>query len=314
MFAELAERLLDRGWSAVMPLVGKRPVMRGWDRWCEQPLDPIELKQMLRCAPMANIGLPVPTSVVVIDVDVLDEAQAATLTELLFAIAGPTDLIRIGRPPKAQYFYRPVEIGTIRSRKLHPIEVFCGSGQVALFGRHPDTGQPYHWPQRSPIDIGPADLPPISSAALEMFLHHAVEIIGRTAIPRASPGGSVGFLNANGTDHFQRLREERANAAVIGVTMQEIVAVQLRRCAETGAFVHCTVLASAAAWRNASLPATCFEQLVYDTFKPGMAGWRDYLQADLKRSLRDAQRQQDQQYQTINRLSGLFPGAGIVTE
>ena len=41
--------------------------------------------------------------------------------------------------------------GSVNSRKPHPLELFCGSGQVAVFGWHQKAGAPYQWLDQSPL-------------------------------------------------------------------------------------------------------------------------------------------------------------------
>ena len=83
----------------------------------------------------------------------MDPEHAAFADRLADDILGRTPLVRIGLAPKQIRVYRGGDL--IRSRKLHPLEIFSGSGQFIAFGWHEKADRPYIWPQRSPLDVTP---------------------------------------------------------------------------------------------------------------------------------------------------------------
>ena len=92
-------------------------------------------------------------------------------------------LTRIGLAPKQVRIYR--NGSEIRSRKLHPVEVFAGTGQVVAFGWHARAGRPYLWPLASPLEIS-ADsdqVPTISRAQLDRFTSELFAVVPRRLMP-----------------------------------------------------------------------------------------------------------------------------------
>jgi RecA/RadA recombinase len=106
--------------------------------------------------------------IVAIDFDLTNPAESEAAQQLATAIFGPTPLRRIGKAPKVVFLYRAE--GEIRSHSLKGIDIIASGRQVAAFGIHPDTQQPYTWPQQSPLDIALEELPAITSAQVEEFL------------------------------------------------------------------------------------------------------------------------------------------------
>ena len=155
MFARIAPKLIDSGWPAVIPLIGKKAFTDDWSRYNKEPLEDEQLEAWCRQYPNHNVGLPVPQTITIIDKDILDPEIAATVEDLRVRHLGRTPLVRVGRAPKTMAFYQGSDIG---SRKVHPIEVFNGSGQVAIYGTHPDTRLSYYWTDEEPISVSPTDL------------------------------------------------------------------------------------------------------------------------------------------------------------
>ena len=124
--------LLSRGWR---PFPGfqasKTPAMRGWPGLNHSEWDDADL--------VATIGdyqpsddfcccLAVQPEIVAIDLDIIDQEHAAAADRLADDILGRTPLMRIGFAPKQIRIYRSGD--AIRSRKLHPLEIFSGTGQI----------------------------------------------------------------------------------------------------------------------------------------------------------------------------------------
>jgi hypothetical protein len=199
-YADLAPKLFDNGWRNVIPLTHDKGTRVKWGEIQRREMTEATLEHFCsRYGSAPRIGLvfgPV-RDLVGIDIDIVDPRSNAQISDL----APPTDFVRIGRPPKRFLLYR----GSVRSRKLHPIEVFGSSGQFAAFGPHPGTGRPYVWLDASPFDCGPEDLPEIDQAAVELFLGQAAKIL----VPpeRRRRGSPITDL-----DVFARLAAQRREA------------------------------------------------------------------------------------------------------
>ena len=86
--------------------------------------------------------LAVQSEIVAIDLDIIDQEHAAFADGLANNILGRTPLVRIGFAPKQIRVYRAGD--PIRSRKLHPLEIFSGSGQFIAYGWHAEGRPPVH--------------------------------------------------------------------------------------------------------------------------------------------------------------------------
>jgi len=181
-FAQHADALVNNGWR---PLPGyadtKRPSINGWSTYNERQWMPEELKTMIATRGQQEgqvICLAVQREIVAIDLDIEDEAQAKAI-EQFFPILGATPLIRIGRAPRKLLIFR--NDGSIKSRKLHPIEIFAGSGEIVGFGYHAKAGRDYQWPIKSPLELptNSSEIPTISNAQLEAFLTQCWTVVER---------------------------------------------------------------------------------------------------------------------------------------
>ena len=171
-FAAVAKRLAERGYRPFPGLQEtKRPAMRGWhglngaqwDLSISPPPSPNTSRQLTYCCCLA-----VQPEIVAIDIDIRSPPTPNYADRLADAL-GKTPLVRIGFAPKRVRIYR--NGCDIRSRKLHPVEIFSGTGQVVGFGWHPKAGRPYLWPQASPLELS-ADseqVPAVSRAQLDRF-------------------------------------------------------------------------------------------------------------------------------------------------
>ena len=117
----------------------------------------------------------VPPEIVAVDADIIDPEHAAFANKLADTILGETPLVRIGLAPKQIRIYRAGNL--IRSRKLHPLEIFCGSGQFIAFGWHAKAGRPYVWPKESPLTVSADDraIPAITQAQLDQFTYRSIQ-------------------------------------------------------------------------------------------------------------------------------------------
>jgi Bifunctional DNA primase/polymerase, N-terminal len=182
-FAAVAVRLAERGYR---PFPGvqetKRPAMRGWNELNGAPWDLTDLAAAIAeyqpyedyCCCLAIQG-----ELAAIDLDIEEPSQADYANRLADAVLGETPLTRIGLAPKQVRIYR--NSSDIRSRKLHPVEVFAGTGQVVGFGWHARAGRPYLWPLASPLDLSSdsEQVPVISRAQLDRFTSDLFKVVPR---------------------------------------------------------------------------------------------------------------------------------------
>jgi hypothetical protein len=186
-FAAVAMRLAERGYR---PFPGvqqtKRPAMQGWNGLNAAPWDLADLAAAIAEYQPSDdycCCLALQPDLVAIDLDIVEPSQADYANRLADAVLGKTPLTRIGLAPKQVRIYR--NGSDIRSRKLHPVEVFAGTGQVVVFGWHAGAGRPYLWPQASPLELSPDSerIPPISRAQLDRFTSDLFAVVPHGLLP-----------------------------------------------------------------------------------------------------------------------------------
>jgi hypothetical protein len=173
------------------PSAGKRPTMPGWQEKCATAgVEEIEkwARSQSNCT---NTGILCGRTVGV-DIDVLDEALSAQLSELAQKILGPTSLRRIGRAPKTLLVYRvAISVPKVQTPALvfgddpntkadadkAKVEILAAGQQFVAFGIHPATGQPYRWPEKTPLDVPFADVPLVTLELLNQFIAESEKIL-----------------------------------------------------------------------------------------------------------------------------------------
>ena len=183
LFVQLAPTLVANGWR---PLPGyadtKRPSIKNWNHFNLEPWTQDKLREIMAGQGQVEgeiVCLAVQREIVAIDLDLEDPHQADSAYDAALRFLGFTPLVRIGREPRKLLIYR--NDGSIKSRKLHPIEIFAGSGQVVGFGFHAKAGRDYQWPHSSPMEltIYNQDIPIISQNDLDQFLNACWDFIPR---------------------------------------------------------------------------------------------------------------------------------------
>jgi hypothetical protein len=144
VFGQAAIPLHDLDWRPV-PVDGKAVYLSGWNALCSVPWDRDTLIEAAELYSEASCGIAADTEHVFLDNDIKLPALADEVASLADRELGPTPLIRVGLAPKSARIYRRHPSAHIRSRKLHPLEIMCGSGQIVTFGVHRDTQRPYRW-------------------------------------------------------------------------------------------------------------------------------------------------------------------------
>ena len=127
--------------------------------------------------------------IVAVDIDIMDPGLALEIERLARERLGETPALRIGRAPKRLLVYRSAE--PFAGIRRAPIEVLGLGQQFVAHAIHPDTGQPYAWPEESLADLDIGDLPVIDDAAVRAFLDEALALVPDHMKPtRLSPDRS----------------------------------------------------------------------------------------------------------------------------
>jgi putative DNA primase/helicase len=181
-----------------VPSAGKKPTMSGWQTKCATATEEEIARWSRSQIGGTNTGILCGRTVGV-DIDVLDDALSDALVARAMELLGPTSLRRIGRAPKMLLVYRvatPItklqtpalifgdDPDTKTDSDKCKVEILAAGQQFVAFGIHPDTRQPYHWPEKSPFDIPFADVPLVTLELLERFVNEAEQLLrasgGRT--------------------------------------------------------------------------------------------------------------------------------------
>jgi hypothetical protein len=200
-FGEVAPALHARGWRPI-PLdeSTKIPAEGGWNQRNHTPWPDRDLELAAINHHNAACGVAISRDLFALDLDVIEPSAAGRLEELAEERLGPTPIIRIGQPPKSVWFYGAD--GTIKSSKPHPVEIYSGSGQVAIYGWHAKANKPYTYVSQSPLDVSPGDLPVLTNQRVIEFLADAAPILvnlrraggARTSGVGKDPGEEMGRL------------------------------------------------------------------------------------------------------------------------
>ena len=162
--------LLMGGYEPI-PICGKAPM---WPAWQKMDMTREVLEEVLSRHPdHMNVGLRTG-KLVAVDNDLRDPIHAQIISLAIERELGATPLHRVGRKGEALCFFNPEPIGKITiscqaegsSERITLVE-FLGRGQqIAAYGVHPDTGQPYDWPntgsEGDPLGTFIEDLPWVS--------------------------------------------------------------------------------------------------------------------------------------------------------
>jgi len=183
--AELRLHLLGNGYQpvpifphdAAVKHAGKRPMIDAWQRGGATP-------EAIRRWPAGNTGL-LCGELVGIDIDILDRIAAEGVRELATDLLGPSRLIRIGRAPKTLLAYRTEQPGDklltedfrLPDGTKAQVEILGVGQQFVAFGTHPETRQPYAWPEASPLDVPLSALPVVTRDQLVAFRDAAARLI-----------------------------------------------------------------------------------------------------------------------------------------
>jgi len=159
---QYGSKLVDAGYRIIPIMPGtKRPGRfdgNSWGelaRWTEINAQQIHVDLWSKW-PGAGIGI-LTGEVIAIDIDILEADVAVEIGKVFEKHLGQSELLRIGKAPKALYLYRVAE--PFSKISMHPIEVLGQGQQFVAYAMHPDTGKPYSWPFSAPHDTPVDQLP-----------------------------------------------------------------------------------------------------------------------------------------------------------
>lgn len=182
-FGKTAERLVDNGYEPLpLAVAAKHPIVKDWTN--QDLSNPKVIKHLIETYPTAGVGVRCG-NLIVIDIDVRDQAASHAVRGLALEQLGDTPLIRYGDRPKQALLVRLK--GVAFSKKATPalslmntkaqVEILAGGNQMVAFNIHPDTGKPYEWEGESPLDVPLDDLPAVSEVDIDAFLLAAEQLL-----------------------------------------------------------------------------------------------------------------------------------------
>ena len=177
--------LLGGGYVPI-PLNGKKPAHAAWESDVAPEEAEIASWKTL-CSNAFNTGILTKWTPA-IDIDVTDGVVANAIADRASELVDDENappLVRFGRHPKRAILFRTDEpFKKLRTADFvspdgsaHHVEVLCDGQQLAAFGRHPDTGRDYEWPQGAPGSVKHGELPVLTRAMAEEFIAAAADIM-----------------------------------------------------------------------------------------------------------------------------------------
>ena len=124
--------------------------------------------------PDAGVGVACGP-VAALDIDLLDAELAIAIEARARQRLGDTPALRIGRAPKRLLVYRATE--PFPGLRRAPLETLGLGQQFVAHAVHPDTGQPYTWPDEPLGGIDIDSLPAIDAAQAASFIEDALALI-----------------------------------------------------------------------------------------------------------------------------------------
>jgi hypothetical protein len=179
--------LKSAGFSPV-PLTGKIPALAEWQQKAGAAVE--EISSWSKRFPYARNTGVLTRHTPAIDLDITDPGAASALEELArkrYAGSG-TFIVRIGRAPKRAILlhtaepFRKILVDLIspnarKNQKPDRIEVLADGQQLASFGIHPETNEPFSWFGGRPGEIRAEELPQLTADSARRFVDDAVRLL-----------------------------------------------------------------------------------------------------------------------------------------
>jgi hypothetical protein len=186
---ELRLQLLAAGFSP-LPLIGKRPVIDGWQHTETNP-DEIVLWEKLYTK-ATNTGV-LTKFAPAFDIDIFDQEAAPAIEQLArdrFEEKGYF-LVRFGQPPKRAILFRtdapfaktgavlvpPNAEALAPEKREQKLEFLCNGQQLVVDGIHPDIHRPYSWHGGKPGEIKREDLPYLHEEEADALIADGVALL-----------------------------------------------------------------------------------------------------------------------------------------
>jgi hypothetical protein len=186
-----------------IPLYGKVPPFKGWSKL--QDVTPAQIERWEHVWPNAGNTGVLTRRMPTLDADILDEAAVRAVEDHVRARFDQRGcvLTRVGLPPKRAFPFRTDEpfrkiLANViaASGKAEKVEFLAAGQQVACFGIHPDTKQPYQWHGGAPGQIPRAALPCIGASEARQLVDDVVDLLvrkhGYTRAPKRGCQGNSG--------------------------------------------------------------------------------------------------------------------------
>jgi len=176
--------LLANGFHPIPILNGaKRPALKNWNNdECYPTRD--EILAWEEKYPKATGTGVLCGKVVAVDIDVLDQYLSTKIQKEIFDIVGTSAPEREGKRPKTCLIFRnrtPItkkstdRFGTVFS-KIHQVEILGIGQQLIVDHIHPDTNQPYNWPNNDLEQLKFDDLPEITPEQIDQIIEASEKI------------------------------------------------------------------------------------------------------------------------------------------
>lgn len=158
----------------------KRASLRGWTKFCSEHPSPVQLAKWLQSYPNHGIAIACGWTVIGVDIDEDDGTEASAIENLVCAHLGTTPLKRIGRAPRSVLVYRVAAGAVIPTKHVGRVDVIGDGAYFVGYGTHPDTGEPYRWPDGSPLTVPVRDLPTVTQIQIDRLIEGLADYYGLT--------------------------------------------------------------------------------------------------------------------------------------
>jgi hypothetical protein len=242
-------QLRSSGYAPV-PVEGKRPSLKEWQKKADANADEIQLWEKLY--PHArNTGLLTATTPA-LDIDITNPEAAEAIEALVrqrFEGRGHV-LVRIGKFPKRAVPFRTdapfkkitVNVIAPNGNTEQKMEMLGLGQQIVVDGIHPDTGKPYSWHGGSPCSIKHEDLPYISEAEAKQLVDDAVAMLIKDfgySVPKARVGKDATKGNGgHGAEHWGYLIENIRHGRELHESLRDLAGKAIASGMSEGATVN----------------------------------------------------------------------------
>jgi len=225
-FGQLASALVANGYRPVPLRPGeKSPIPKKWPDYTFADGDD-------RTFASAGTGL-ITGAIIGVDVDVLDQALADRVSEIVVQRLGPAPE-RVGQWPKRLFMYRtnaPFSKKVSSSYRLpndapdakgHRVEILAQGQQFVAFGVHPGTGKPYSWNGAgNPLTVPAEKLRSISEAQAAALVTEIDAVLAEHGTPAGKLRSTDG-QREHAPNEALRADPDRVRAAIAAIPNNDL--------------------------------------------------------------------------------------------